>query len=92
MSKENVRSMLKLLYIVQVRDHPVTGKIDFRLHPYNPLAYLMLIVVLAEVLITNGINGIRYRIWRNPFRWISCYISDEGDKNSPDDYEEVLGV
>ncbi len=59
-----MRKVLRTLYVVMERGNKK------RLNPYNPLSYILIVVVLFVALLLFGFIGIKNEVdFKNPFKW-----------------------
>lgn len=78
-NKNNMKHILKLLKIVQVVSNEERHKNGlkrlgkgyfkaYRLNPYNPLSYIVVIIAIPIIILMYGFVGLFDKI-SNPFKW-----------------------
>jgi hypothetical protein len=75
--------IFKLLYIRQEKQYEDSYGtwIKFRINPFNPLTYIVMILGLSMGLIMFGLIGIWREIYnKNPFKWNEYQISENNFK------------
>jgi hypothetical protein len=79
MLSANMNDFLVTLKIVQVVYNEKRNKnglkrlgkgyfLAFRLNPYNPLSYILVICAIPILIVMDGLVG-TFQKWENPFRW-----------------------
>jgi hypothetical protein len=64
-----MRALLKLIWVIQEKKG-LKGRRVRRINPWNPLSYLVTVMVLIIGILTFGFVGIKDQIdSANPFKW-----------------------
>lgn len=68
-----MKKIFKSLRITQERKRipelGITPRTQYRLNPYNPLSYLVILGWIVTAFVINVFIGVREAISENPFKW-----------------------